>query len=130
MSNYDTAFVNRMNTYLYAQKTYKNVMKYEFETAVELCNVVNGDSFVNIPADSEFKIHLLPENVEYIPFEFTQKLASLSGCNLCSFNSIPLEPNKANVILSLAGLHHFSKPDRYLFYTECRRIIKNEGLLL
>ena len=130
MSNYDTTFNNRVDTYLYAQKTYKNVMKYEFETAIKLCNITNGDIFINIPDDSAFKTELLKENVEYVSFEFSEKFALLSDCNLCSINSIPFESKKANVVLSLSGLHHFSISDRYLFYKECKRIMLEDGIFV
>ena len=131
MNNYNTTFDNRLKTFSYAQLTYQNVMKYEFETALELCSPILGNTFVNIPADIVFPKQLLPENVTYIPFEFNKKFADKLNCVNCSIDNIPISEHSVDTILSLAGLHHFSSEDRLKFYKECKRILKPQvGVLI
>ena len=130
MSNYDDAFDNRIDNFIYAQKTYPHVMKYEFKTPIDLCSVKSGDTFVNIPADIAFKTELLPKDIMYIPFDFNKKFADILNCNLCSVEFIPLKDESADIIMSMAGLHHFTAEDRLKFYRECRRILQPNGTFI
>lgn len=139
MNNYDERFNNKISSFLYAQVTYPHVMKHEFETVLRLLedNIVTSSDkeivFVNIPADILFERYLYSlyrNDFEYIPYELNKSFAYKLGFEFTSIVSIDLPCEKADIMLSLAALHHFNLEDRQKFYKECRRILKPDGVLL
>ena len=65
--DYTNTFNERVKQYNYAINTYPDVLKNEFETAIELCNIKNTDSVLNILAGGSplhkyfitFKVYML-----------------------------------------------------------------------
>ena len=53
--DYNYTFNKRANLYKYSIERYPNVLKNEFETAVEMCNIKEGD--VLLIVISNFFIH-------------------------------------------------------------------------
>jgi len=140
MNDYDKRFKNKFNSYIYAQLNFPNVMKHEFETALELCKdklqkkVDYELVFVNIPAEILFERYLFdlsfPNKVEYIPFEFSKEFASLSNFRQTNINHIDMPDQSVDIIMSIASLHHFTIEERLIFYKECRRILKPDGVFI
>lgn len=134
MNDHDKRFSNdKANNYIYAQSTYPYVMKNEFEAALELLKdkLQNEIVFVNIPGDILFDRYLPVENrIEYIPYEFNDTFANMLNTKCMSTDSIDLPDKKADIILSIAGLHHFNDDERLSFYKECKRVLKPDGVLL
>ena len=140
MNNYDKRFNNCGDNFIYAQLKYPNVMKNEFENALDFCKEKlqtssdNSIVFLNIPADILFEKYLLKFSInnciEYLPFEFNKYFSDILNFKQCSINSIDFYTSKADIILSIAGLHHFQPEERKQFYHECKRILKPNGVFI
>lgn len=140
MTDYDKRFNNRVNSYVYAQLSHPYVMKNEFERALDLLKEKLQSSsdheliFINVPADLLFENYLFQypfkNRIEYIPFDFNKNFADLLNIQCVSIDSINIPNEKSDIILSIAGLHHFDLDERLSFYKECKRILKPDGILL
>lgn len=138
MNNYDKRFHNKINSYIYAQIKNPYVMKNEFEKALEFLKekIQTADEliFLNVQADPLFEQYLFEyvknAMIDYIPCEFNEKFANSLGFKYAQIDNIDLSNEKCDVILSIAGLHHFDSEERQKFYKECKRILKSDGILL
>jgi SAM-dependent methyltransferase len=127
-STYDETFKNRVQTYIYAQTKYPDVMKNEFETAINMLELQQHQVFVNIPADNGFlKKYINNDTITYVPFETNELFHKYTSFKLCKLNDIPIPNNYVDRILSLASLHHYNEIDRINFYKEIKRILKKEN---
>jgi SAM-dependent methyltransferase len=116
---YHEAFYKREHKYEYAVTTYENVLKREFEIAIEVLDLKEFETLVNIPAGG-IPIDSL-KKIQYHAFE------PLKGT--CEFTAIPLEDNSVDKILSLASFHHVQEKRKETLI-ELRRILKQDGTLV
>lgn len=124
--NYDKVFNKRGKFYKYAIEKYPEVLKHEFETAVDICSIKNTDIIINmlaacVPLDRYFKVQ--PQ--KYIEYDTNLNFAELMGIKYCTLYNIPESNISVDTIISLAGLHHSTQDERVEFYKECYRILKN-----
>lgn len=130
MFTYNNSFDNRAKTYIYAQKTYPNVMKNEFQIALSHFDFKEDDLFLNIPADIGLIKNYIPNSIIYKPIELNKVFSDLTGFKYASCDNIPLENDSVDKILSLATLHHFDDIEREKLYKEYLRILKNDGVFV
>jgi SAM-dependent methyltransferase len=130
--DYDKTFDTRGHKYKYATETYPRVLDSEFQTAIDMCELEPGMILVNIPAACVPLHKYLPADMEigYIPLESNKNFAELTGVPYSPLDSIRLPDKSADVIVSLASLHHASDAERRDFYRECRRVIRPGGRLV
>ena len=131
MTTYDESFKKRTKNYIYAQETYPNVMKNEFQITLSICDLKPYDKFVNIPADNGLiRKKYLDDTICYIPMEINELFHRITGYILCELNRLPLENKSVDKILTLASLHHFDINDRKKYYNEVKRVLKSNGIFV
>jgi SAM-dependent methyltransferase len=131
--DYDKTFETRGHKYKYATETYPNVLDSEFQTAVAMCELEPGMVLVNIPAAC-VPLHAYLQSavadIEYVPLESNRAFAELTGVPYSPLDALDLPDNSADVIVSLASLHHATDAERRAFYGECRRVLRPGGRLV
>ena len=127
---YNTIFTHRAKSYIYAIQTYPHVLEKEFETAVSMCRLKDGDVFVNIPGACENLREYIPNGIKYLPFETNEVLAKMMDVSASTFSLIPCENNSVDKVLSLASLHHLTNDERRVFYKEVARILRPSGMFV
>jgi SAM-dependent methyltransferase len=127
---YNTLFSKRGMSYLYALKTYPAALANEFRTAIEKCQLKEGDTLLLIPCSCEHVQPWIPPNVKCIEYETNKELAALASKPHCEFHSVPLQTASVSHILSLATLHHLTDEERAAFYKEAKRLLKPGGRLV
>jgi SAM-dependent methyltransferase len=129
---YEQLFSKRAKSYLSAIDTYPNVLDNEFLTAIQVCNLQHGQTLLTIPSSCEKLENYIPSvlNIQHVALETNKELASLTGKTYCTFDSIPINNNSVDTILSLATLHHCTHDERIHFYEEACRILKPGGQLI
>ena len=129
--DYDKTFTKRAAAYTYAVKRYPGALKEEFSTAVQMCEPLGaGDCLVNIPAACIEIEPFLPRGIDHIAIETNAEFARLNGVAIGSFDTIPLESERASHILCLASLHHATEGEREQFYREALRVLRPGGRLV
>jgi SAM-dependent methyltransferase len=132
--DYNNTFETRGQKYKYATETYPGVLDSEFQTAIDMCELESGMILVNIPAACVPLHKYLPADMEigYVPLESNKNFAELTGVAVphSPLDSIQLPDKSADVIVSLASLHHASDSERQDFYRECRRVLRPGGRLV
>jgi SAM-dependent methyltransferase len=130
--DYTNSFQQRALSFLNATKNYGDCFENEFKTAVQMMDIQENETIVQLGAGG-LNIHLYfseKENIKYIPLEFSEEFAKLASIELCNIHNIPLETQSVDKILILALLHHFSYKEREILYKECKRILKPSGKLI
>ena len=129
---YEHIFTERGESYLSALKTYPNVLNNELSTAIRMCNLQYGQTLLTIPSACENVELYMPAglNIHHLAFETNKTLSELTGILYCTFNSIPCTEESADVVLSLATLHHCTQEERRDFYKEALRVLKPGGRLI
>lgn len=128
--DYNNTFENRGHKYKYATETYPTVLNSEFQTAVDMCELAPGMILVNIPAACVPLQKYLPSGIEYIPLESNESFAKLTGVPCSPLDALHLPDNSADVVISLASLHHATDSERHAFYNECWRVLRPGGRLV
>lgn len=124
--DYTNTFNERVKQYNYAINTYPDVLKNEFETAIELCNIKNTDSVLNILAGgSPLHKYFITMPFLYREYEINTAFSELDNISLCKLNNIPEESNTINTIIILAALHHINHNEQQDLFKECFRILDN-----
>jgi len=123
-------FTERAKSYTYAVEKYPNVLANELRTAVEMCDIQDGDIIVNLPGACVDISPYITKQVNYKAFEINKKFAELTNLPVCTFHNIPVSTGSADKFLSLAALHHCSDEIRAVFYAEIRRILKPDGTFI
>lgn len=129
--DYDVAFAKRGRSYKYAMDTYPHAMDAEFQTAVRMCRLSDGEVLLNIPAGGVPLLAFVPSGVEYLSYETNAQFAAHTGLPCCTtLAAIPLATGSVDAIVSLAALHHATDEERVAFYREARRLLKPGGRLV
>jgi SAM-dependent methyltransferase len=130
--DYNKTFESRGHKYKYATDTYPHALDSEFKTAIKMCELKPGMILVNIPAACIPLHNYLPADAEfgYVPLESNKAFANLTGVPYSPLDAIQLPDKSADVIISLASLHHASDSERIVFYAECRRVLRPGGRLV
>lgn len=130
--DYEQLFSKRAESYLSAINTYPSVLANEFLTAIQVCNLQYGQTLLTIPSSCEHVENYIPSelNIQHIALETNKELANLTRKTYCTFDSIPLNNNSVDTILSLATLHHCTNDERMRFYKEALRVLKPGGQLI
>lgn len=130
--DYNKTFETRGQKYKYATDTYPHVLDAEFQTAITMCKLKPGMVLVNIPAACVPLHNYMPADAEigYVPLESNEAFANLTGVPYSPLDALRLPDKSADVIVSLASLHHASDSERRAFYRECRRVLRPEGRLV
>ena len=89
-------------------------------------------------AGAELDIHpsqplaFLPcDHVDYVEAEIDTAFAhAFSKPPLAAHTSWPFEEESFDVVLSIAGLHHFTHEERRSIYAQCRRVLRQDGALV
>jgi SAM-dependent methyltransferase len=123
-------FTGRARGYLYAVKKYPNALANELSTAVNMCDIQDGDIIINIPGACVDILPYITKDIDYRVFETNEKFAELAHLPICTLGSIPIFTGSADKVLSLASLHHCSKTERIIFYKEVSRILKPGGTFI
>jgi SAM-dependent methyltransferase len=123
---------SRGHKYKYATETYPHVLDSEFQTAINMCDLKSGMILVNIHAACAPLHKYLPADMEigYVPLESNKSFADLTGVPYSPLDAIGLPDKSADVIVSLASLHHANNDERRAFYCECRRVLRPGGRLV
>lgn len=125
--DYNNTFQKRGNLYKYATEVYPHVLDNEFQTAVNMCDICEGQVILNIPAACVPLKRYFPENIQdkicYIEYETNSAFATLMNIPCCQFTSVPLIDNTVDTIITLASLHHSNIEERTNFYKECNRLL-------
>lgn len=128
--DYNKTFETRGHNYKYATETYPRALDHEFQTAIDMCELTPGMILVNIPAACVPLYKYLPPGVGYISLESNEPFAKLTGVPYSPLDALHLYDNSADVIISVASLHHASDSERQAFYKECRRVLRPGGRLV
>lgn len=124
--DYQSIFEKRANSYQYAIEKYPLALQNEFYTAIDMCDIKRTDILLNIlsggnPLEKYFKIH--PQ--KYVEYEINKNFVNINkNINVCSIDSIPESTNSVDTVITIASLHHFKNEERYKYYKECHRILK------
>jgi SAM-dependent methyltransferase len=133
MTEYETLFSKRAESYLAALRLCPTAMDEEFAAAVHACNLRDGDTLLCIPsAVEDLRVHLYSTgmHIRHLTFETSADLAAATGTPCAKLNAIPVPDNSVDKVLSLASLHHATDEERVAFYVESRRILKHGGALV
>lgn len=92
--DYANSFQQRALSFLNATKNHANCFENEFKTAVQMMNIQENETIVQLGAGG-LNIHIyFPEKakqtIKYIPFEFSEDFAKLAFMNLCNIDNIPI----------------------------------------
>jgi SAM-dependent methyltransferase len=131
-SSYKDIFDQRGASYHQAMLRYPDARKNEFDNILSLARPKPGEILVDLPSGGGYlKQFIQVDDVEIVEVETSRgfhdrQTASGNVRNLlCNLDAIPLEDASADILLSLAGLHHVDNlPD---VFREAYRILKPEG---
>lgn len=130
MLDYRDIFNQRANLYHEAMILYPQARDEEFKLLLEILNVKNGETILDIPSGSGYLRNKLPKDVNLFSID-----PSSGFCNFGVDNKVinspildtPFEDEFFDKIFSLSGLHHLENKD--LFFKEVYRILKTNGIL-
>jgi SAM-dependent methyltransferase len=126
---YDHVFDKRAQSYISALKKYPHALDKEFNCALDICDLKDGDVFLTIPSSCE-NIYISNRTIQHIRLETSKALSMLTDIPYCRFDAIPCEDASINVVLCLATLHHSTDEERRAFYMEVLRILKPGGRIV
>ena len=133
--DYKDIFNQRGNLYHQAMLDYPNARRKEFEAAIDLlaladgqilCDVPSGGGYINNFIDKAVKIISIETSAEFIRCaeERDRKVSSM----VCEeVSNIPLTTATIDRVISLAGLHHVKH--QIEFYREAYRLLKPKGMI-
>jgi SAM-dependent methyltransferase len=127
---YKEQFSKRADSYFLAMSTYPDVMKEEFQTAVNSLNLQGGETVVNIPGGCVNLERFFDSTIQCLSFEIDERFAKKVGQPVCSLSAIPCPNASIDRVITVAALHHSSKEERRQFYKEIKRILKSDGLFV
>lgn len=132
---YDEIFARRAHSYQEAMVDRPRARRREFEAAVERAGPLSGRVLCDIPAGGGYLYGYLPPDLgTYLAIEPTIHFVSCcpralnAGRLRASIEALPLAGAVADVVVSLAGLHHI--PDKVAAFREMRRIVKPGGIVV
>jgi len=132
--SYDEIFNKRGNAYHDAMRLAPLARKKEFEIALSGAEIVDGDVLCDLPSGGGYLADHLPRDLKlrYIAIDpaevFARKMqVGRSEWHLAPLGKIPVKNDAADVLVSIAGLHHVE--DRISVFREMRRILRIGGRL-
>lgn len=130
--SYEQIFKERADAYHKAMELYPTARDREFQLAIDAADIKAGETVCDAPAGGGYLRTYLPEDVrKYIAVEpapdFAGHCPSDSDNQLVRspLNSIAIESESVDVLVSLAGTHHLE--DKTVFFREAARILKPRG---
>lgn len=128
--DYDATFAKRGRSFKDAMDAYPHALDAEFQTAVRMCRLKEGEVLLNIPGAGIPLAPFVPHAVEYLCYETNASFAAHAGLLHCTFGAVPLAAGSVDAIVSVASLHHATDEERAAFYAEARRLLKPGGRLV
>lgn len=130
--NYGEIFNLRGGMYHEAMMMLPDARRLEFEIPLSLCNIESNDIIVDIPSGGGYIKNYLSHDTDLICLESSQQFLDFcklknSQAYLFSQDHLPLESHSADVLISIAGLHHIE--DKSKIFREMHRVIKPNGRL-
>ena len=132
---YDEIFARRAGSYQEAMVNLPRARRREFEAVVERAGPLGGRFLCDIPAGGGYLHGYLPPDLgTYLAVEPTTHFVSCcprapnAGRLRASIEALPLADAVADVVVSLAGLHHVA--DKVAVFCEMRRIVKPGGVVV
>lgn len=132
---YDEIFARRADSYQEAMVTLPRARRREFEAAVERAGPLAGRVLCDIPAGGGYLYDYLPADLRlYLAVEpaahFVSRCPRSTNAERlrASIEATPLAGGAADVVVSLAGLHHHA--DKGAAFREMRRIVKPGGVVV
>ena len=133
--SYEDIFKKRARQYHKAMELCPQARAKEFSLAAKYLNVSPGMTVLDVPSGGGYLKQFVPvEKVNYIFVESSNDFASHcpvdshSGTLLSNLMALPLLPQSADRILSLAAVHHIENKQH--FFLQCFDLLKEDGLLV
>ena len=132
---YQEIFNNRAWSYHQAMQSVPDARRLEFEIALEYLQPETGQWIVDMPSGGGYLkqyIHDPSVNLLFVETtpEFARHCPQSSHCRrlIGGFDSLPVQKNSVERLLSLAALHHVE--DKSRFFRECHRVLSSCGRLV
>lgn len=128
---YQEIFNQRADAYHNAMLNWPAARDQEFLAGLQGLRLEPGMTLVDIPSGGGYLAEYLPAGINIIHLETSELFAELGHAGsqrefrLCSLDQLPLADSSADVVISLAGLHHTE--NKQPLFTELRRILKPGG---
>ena len=130
---YEEIFEKRGHLYHKGMTLYPQARREEFNNIIKLAQIRHGDIICDIPSGGGYLKNCINTRVKIASIETSRAFAKLCKANtvsdviLTNLDSIPIQTNSVDRVISLAGLHHIE--DKLSFYRESHRILKSKGAL-
>jgi len=123
--DYIELFSLRGSQYDQAMKLYPNGRNQEFLQALGNVSLSEGMRVVDVPSGGEYLRRFLPSEVIYLPHEPCDTFYREGNKNSDSLLPLPFESEEADVLFSIAGIHHLE--DKTELFREFFRVLKQGG---
>ncbi|MBV5320307.1 MAG: methyltransferase domain-containing protein [Sulfuricurvum sp.] len=127
--SYTDLFTLRGGEYDRAMRLNPSARDQEFLQAIEKVNLTNGMKVIDVPAGGEYLRSFLPDGIIYFPHEpcdtFYRQNNDIASNSLLP---LPFEENGADVLFSIAGVHHLE--DKTELFNEFFRVLGKTGTLV
>jgi len=130
--NYKDIFEQRGGMYHQAMMSYPNARQLEFEVPLSICQPKANDVLVDLPSGGGYISNYIDPKVKLVCLESSLQFTSFCQkknlqVSLYENNQLPLVDSEADVLISIAGLHHIE--NKIPLFKEMRRILKPAGRL-
>ncbi len=133
--SYKDIFEKRGKEYDLAMTKFKNARDEEFENIIEIADLEDKQTLVDIPSGGCYLYWYLPKGINLIPVETTKTFANFCKKNtgknpviVEEISELPFKDESVERVISLAGIHHLSDKEKLRFYKEVFRILKKRGI--
>lgn len=130
LNSYQDIFNARGNSYDQAMRLLPQARRKEFENLFNCYPVSNKAVVVDIPSGGGYLRAYLPNGVEFMPLETSEVFASYSNSTICTWEELPIENDKADIVTCCASLHHVEEELRSMFFKESLRVLKPGGAFI
>ncbi|WP_420580493.1 methyltransferase domain-containing protein [Reichenbachiella sp.] len=130
LDSYQDIFNARGNSYDEAMRLLPQARATEFENLFNFYKPSKQAVVVDIPSGGGYLKQYLPNTVNFKPLETSEVFASYSNSTLCTWDKLPFENSKVDIVTCCAALHHVENKMRILFFDETLRVLKKEGAFI
>ena len=132
--DYKDIFNQRGNLYHQAMLDYPNARKKEFEAAIDLLDLADGQILCDVPSGGGYINNFIDKTVKVISVETSSEFIRCAkerdriSSMICEeVSNVPLTSETIDRVVSLAGLHHVKHQSH--FFQETYRLLKPSGII-
>jgi SAM-dependent methyltransferase len=128
--HYSEIFDQRGGMYHKAMSLYPEARRLEFEIPLSICQPAAHETIVDLPSGGGYIFDFMENKSNLVCLESSQQFVSFCEhkklrVDLFKNNQLPLNNNEADVLISIAGLHHVE--NKMPLFSEMHRILKMNG---